>query len=180
MNANNWPLDDMQRTEFTVPYPLEECVRRIEGLHEKRNQLRHYRIAVARYLDKDLPTTYSVGWLYSWMPFDTDSALAEVDVQFQPRESGTRIVVFLSRHWTTTRRSYIAGLVAGTGLTLMCSIGALSSSIRHPDVLCTFIHSVFVMSLAVVGYRWLISRQAYLIDQVHKAFGVIYNPKRRS
>lgn len=191
MNANQWPLEEMEQLVVTVPYPLEECVRRIEGIHQakwrppffglslliRRYPERRRRTAVARQLGHDAPNHYWVGRVWATLPYEARYTLVEVEVRLSPRGDHTTVQIAWTNQRSSVQKWAIGGTVGAGGLGLLFIIGSYFQNRDFPYALvCTLIWLGLIAAQLSYTYRQIQGSRTQLLTQIHQAFGVEYDP----
>ncbi|GIK67011.1 MAG: hypothetical protein BroJett018_48050 [Chloroflexota bacterium] len=166
MNANNWPLHEMEREVYTVPYSLDECQARLEQLDEPeprpryfvRYEFTHSRTKVVKLIEHS-PTSQDVVYClqrrrlfeHSGSPRDV---YAEMNVALEPLSATTLVILYSSRRMTKAQKSMLASSTAII-LTFPIIFGLSSSErIAAVGVGFLFILPVIAILLAEVSFHF--------------------------
>ncbi|MBZ0320742.1 MAG: hypothetical protein K8L91_30290 [Anaerolineae bacterium] len=163
MNANKWPLNEMEREVYTVPYSLDECQARLEQLDEPeprpryfvRYEFTHSRTKVIKLVEKSPVVMYCLQrrrhFEHSGSPRDI---YAEMNVALEPLSATTLVTLYSSRRMTKAQKSMLASSTAII-LTFPIILGLSSSErIAAVGVGFLFILPVIAVLLAEVSFHF--------------------------
>lgn len=188
MNANNWSLDEMERLEFTVPYSAEQCAQRIESLsepvsHRIRHKTQDYYRCRTLVVHVDSPEDVFVFRALRVNKYETRPSLArnirsEAKVGLHGHANATQVTITYSRSVSVAQK-YHAALLGCTALAaFIFAYVLLAAEGIDTAQLIWFVPLIAI--LFVISYKSLVRdfrRQTeILLTQIHKAFGVVYDP----
>lgn len=179
LNANRWPLDEMDQVQYDIALPLDECHQRLETLHEPRRRV----IFVHRYIRYQARTLvaveestntsllYCVQRVHRMGGKAVRQVYAEANVRLEATPPGTRVTLYFGKGMTLAQRWWILGHV----LTVLLLLATSFISLFTPD---GFSGEYLPLILIPIGWYYLIDvrhfrhQQTTLKSQLYMALGL--------